>query len=106
MYDYNIKKEKNKITLDIDVPPRRFEPLVIIDLKEVKKILVSNDINVEEYNAISGRVITNDIPPYKTSWIFDKKQPPKPKSLKKLDKPAKPVLLSYSNKNITKNDKS
>tara|TARA_Y100001970_G_scaffold280049_2_gene388404 strand:+ start:228 stop:548 length:321 start_codon:yes stop_codon:yes gene_type:complete len=106
MYDYNIKKEKNKIILDINIPPRRFEPLVIVDLREVKKILASSGININEYDAISGRVITNDIPPYDTTWIFNKKQKSIPKRLKKLDKPVKPVLLSDSNKNITKNDKS
>jgi hypothetical protein len=106
MYESNIKKEKNKIIVDINIPPRKREPLIVIDLQEVKKILISSDIILEEYEAISGRVITNDIPPYETTWIFEKRTKPIAYPTKKVDKAPKTVLLSNSSKNTTKNNKS
>ena len=33
MYESNIKKEKNKIIVDINIPPRKREPLIVIDFK-------------------------------------------------------------------------
>ena len=42
MYDYNIKKLNNKLILNISIPLRRREPLIVIDAEEIKKIIVDN----------------------------------------------------------------
>jgi hypothetical protein len=104
MYDYNIKKLNNKLILNISIPLRRREPLIVIDAEEIKKILLSNKINVAEWNEIEGRVITNDIPPYETTWIFEKKVKFPSSQPKKVDKSTKNMLSFDSSNNTTKKE--